>query len=202
MNQQQLIRAGVLAVLGLVLVFVLYRQFFGGAAGPAQVADAGAATQSAAPGGPSAGAPAAPPAAGQSQFRRAAVNLDELIASIQDVQFDYDAERTMANPMTPLVGPWAPSRLAVTTGDESEAPLATRMGTRTAIQNMRLTGIIYNERDPMAVVTYPFQGELVNEVVTRGYEFAGMGVRVNDIERDRILLNVDGVLVPIELQER
>jgi hypothetical protein len=130
------------------------------------------------------------------------VNLDELIASVQDVRFDYDSERMTANPMTPLVGPWAPSRLAVTEGTETGATLATRMGTRAAVTNMRLTGVIYNERDPMAVVSYPFQGELVSEVVTRGFEFPGMGIRVNDIERDRILLNVDGVLVPIELQER
>ena len=103
--------------------------------------------------------------------------------------------------MTPLVGPFAQTRVATAEGAWVEGP-AIRQDVQALVRNIRVTGIMWDKRDPMAVVSFPIQGEQVSEIITRGYTFPELGVTVHDIETDRVVLNINGVLVPIELEER
>lgn len=144
-------------------------------------------------------APAGGPA--RARFQKADVNIDELIAGIKEVDFDYDAVAMDTDPLTPLVGPFAPQHVATT--DVPGAPsLAARQDVQMLVRNIHVTGIMWDKYDPMAVVVFPVQGEKTSEVVSRGYKFPDMDVSVHDIETDRIILNINGVLVPIELEER
>ncbi|MFA6244617.1 MAG: hypothetical protein WC655_26980 [Candidatus Hydrogenedentales bacterium] len=158
------------------------------------------------PGGPAApGAPtgAATSGAGQangtgagpsrSQFQKAEVDIDALIASIKEVDFDYELDRARINPMTPLVGPMAPMRLAVPKpGEEGQA--TTQEDVQMLIRGLRVTGILWDKRDPMAVIN--------EDIVSRGFVFPDTGVKVHDIEKNRVILNVNNVLVPLEMEER
>lgn len=220
----------VLAVLGVIVVFLLWWQIFRetpeqrayrenyersrtqtASATDTGVPDAGvpeggaavapAAEPGAAP-GPDPAAPAgAAPAGGGPRIQQSDVNIDELVAGIREVDFDYDEVAADTNPMTPLVGPFAPQRVATAEGGPGEGP-AIRQDVQALVRNVRVTGIMWDKRDPMAVVSFPIQGEQVTEIITRGYAFPDLGVTVHDIETDRVILNINGVLVPIELEER
>lgn len=201
-----------LGVLGVVALFVVLRPFLSEseeqrkyrenvekaerdrAAGLVPGGPASAQPAAAKPGGttPPAGA-ANGTAASRSQFQRAEVDIDALIASIQEVTFDYDEERTRINPMTPLVGPMAPMRLAVSQDGEETGP-ASQEDVLQLIRGLRLTGILWDKRDPMAVIN--------DDIVARGFLFEDTGVKVHDIEKDRVILNVNDVLVPLEMEER
>jgi hypothetical protein len=208
-NPNQKRNAVILGVLGVVLAFFLYRALFGeteqqrmfreNAAKSAQQQATGDTAPAAAPSGaPVAPAGAAP--APRSQFQKAQVDVDQLIAGIREVEFSYDTERMPTNPMTPLVGPMAPRRLASgQTG--GEAPTS-GLSTQSALRSFRVTGILWDQYDPLAVMTYPAHGQLANEVVTRGYTFPEFGFVVQNIEVDRVILNVNDTLVPIQLEER
>lgn len=211
MNPKQRRNVIILILLGLVTAVVVYRQVFRESeqdriyrenqaksqSDPAAVPGAAATSDAAPAAGPATGA-AAPQG---SAFQRADVDIDELIAGIKEVDFDYDEVAADVNPMTPLVGPFAPQRLASTESGAQEA-VAQRPDIQALIRNLRVTGIMWDQYDPMAVVRFPVQGEMISEVVTRGFEFPDMGVTVHDIETDRVTLNVNGMLVPIELEER
>ncbi|MCC6487793.1 MAG: hypothetical protein IT364_09860 [Candidatus Hydrogenedentes bacterium] len=230
MNPKQRNRVIVLVVLGVIVVFLLWWQIFRetpeqrayrenyersrtqtatatvpGAEDAGASEGAPAAPPAAEPGAAPEPAPAAPaggqPAVGGSKFQQSDVNIDELIAGIKEVDFDYDEVAADINPMTPLVGPFAPPRVATTEGAAGEGP-AIRQDVQALVRNIRVTGIMWDARDPMAVVSFPVQGEQVTEIVTRGYAFPDMGVTVHDIETDRVKLNINGMLVPIELEER
>ncbi len=220
MNPKQRRNVIILVVLGIATLGVLYWQFFTESEFDRQYREnqEKAATQPAAtPGAPAApaGTPAVTPAATQagatpaagapaqgSAFQRADVDIDELIAGIKEVDFDYDEVAADVNPMTPLVGPFAPQQIAQ--GESADGPesIAQRQDIQKLVRNLTVTGIMWDQFDPMAVVRFPVQGELISEVVTRGFEFPDMGVTVHDIETDRVTLNVDGMLIPIELEER
>ncbi|MCC6152464.1 MAG: hypothetical protein IT367_01830 [Candidatus Hydrogenedentes bacterium] len=212
MNPKQKRNAIILGVLGVALVFVFYRQFFGeteeqrtyrlnmekAAADKAAGVVPGAA--------PAAGNAAATPAGGpavKSQFQKAAVDVNQLIASIQEITFDYDTDRMQVNPMTPLVGPSAHQVLASTTpGSEAPGTFAPGGDSQTILRTFRVTGILWDKRDPMAVVAYPMKGQLTSEVVTRGFEFPDLGIKVIDIEQERVILDANGTQVSLQLEER
>jgi hypothetical protein len=154
-------------------------------AGAPQSASAGAQS-------PSEGVAAAAPA--KSQFKKADVDVAVLAASIQQVDFDYDAARTRVNPMTPLVGPMAPMRLAAAAGDQKGGLAPGQPDIQALVRNIKVTGILWEKRNPLAVVN--------DEVVSRGHVFQETGVTIQDIERDRVIVSINDVQVPIEMEER
>ncbi|GMU93225.1 MAG: hypothetical protein AMXMBFR4_22830 [Candidatus Hydrogenedentota bacterium] len=203
MNPNQKRNAIILGVLGLILAFFVYRAIFGETEQQRMVRENAARNaQQQAAGDAAAQAPGAPAApAARSQFQKAAVDVDQLIAGIREVEFSYDTERMPTNPMSPLVGPMAPRRLA--SGQPGDEPAATSgLSTQSALRNFRVTGILWDQYDPLAVMTYPAQGQMANEVVARGYTFPEFGFVVQNIEVDRVILNVNNTLVPIQLEER
>jgi hypothetical protein len=210
-NPKQRRNVIILVVLGLATAVVVYLQVFKESEQDRIYRENQAKSQSepaAVPGAPAATPAAVSAAAGTgaaatqgSAFQRADVDIDELISGIKEVDFDYDEVAADVNPMTPLVGPFAPQRLASTESGAQEV-VVQRPDIQALIRNLRVTGIMWDQYDPMAVVRFPVQGEMISEVVTRGFEFPDMGVTVHDIETDRVTLNVNGMLVPIELEER
>lgn len=220
MNPKKRRNVIILIVLGILTLVVIYRQVFTESDFDRQYREnqeKAAAQQTATPDAPEAptGTPAATPAAVPaaatpaagapaqgSAFQRADVNIDELIAGIKEVDFDYDEVAADVNPMTPLVGPFAPQHVADGAEGGTESMMAQRQDVQKLVRNLTVTGIMWDQFDPMAVVRFPVQGEMISEVVTRGFEFPELGVTVHDIETDRVTLNVNGMLVPIELEER
>ena len=216
MNPKQRRNVIILIVLGIVTLGILYWQLFTesdfdrqyrenqekAAAGTTDTAP-GAATPvpGAATPAPVAAAPGGAVVAQASAFQKADVNIDELIAGIKEVDFDYDAVAADVNPMTPLVGPFAPKRVTASEDGGPEA-VQVRQDIQQLVRNLRVTGIMWDQYDPMAVIRFPVQGETISEVVTRGFEFPDLGVTVHDIQTDRVILNINGVEVPIELEER
>lgn len=210
MNPNQKRNAIILGVLGVVLAFVVYRFVFSeseqdriyrenmakSAAQPAAGTTDSAVT--APDGSPGAAAPAV-----RSQFQKAAVDVDLLSNSIQEISFDYDTERMQMNPMTPLVGPSAHVAMATSSAGESPGASPAFGGdAQTVLRAFRVTGILYDKGDPMAVVAYPMKGQLTSEVVTRGYEFPDMNIQVIDIEQERVILDANGTQVSLQLEER
>ncbi len=133
------------------------------------------AKQAAGQSAPAAGkvpAPAAAPAGQASQL-----DLDALLASVQQVEFDYAANRPSRDPMRALVGltPVLPNG-----GEVTDEPILPDV-TPPAIRSMILSGIIYDEQRPMAV--------LDDEVVFPGYEFPN-GVVVEAIEPTAVRLRM------------
>lgn len=180
-----------LGALGLVLVFVLYKQIF--AMTPEQEAymanaAASATQQQSAPAAPQGeNAPAGAPAGPTSSFITAGVNLEELLARIEDETFNYDIEREQRDPMRPLLGPDAPQ--ALPDGMEEASGGAASMDIA-AVLRLRVTGIIYDSAHPLAVVN--------QQVVAQGEELLP-GVVVDAIESDRVLVRVQNTLVPLEI---
>jgi hypothetical protein len=138
---------------------------------------------------------AAPPAPVQSQFVTADVDPDELIAKIKEVDYDYEFEQRLypRDPMTPLVGPMALPSISAAS-ETGEAPLPTARETQALVQSMRLTGIVWDSRRPVAVIN--------TEIVAPGDELV-RGIAVESVEADHVLLRTStGNLIPIELEER
>ena len=172
MNEQNRKQIIMLAVIGVVLVGVLLRQFVLNkpAAPPAPsqskpAVTAGAAGQT---------APAPP-----SQLKTVDVDIDALLAELKPVTFNYMKEKVDRNVMTPLVGvlggPIAP-------GPGSPGPLMMR----------DVTGIIWDEYDPVAVID--------DEVVQVGHVYPD-GTQVYAIEPNRVIFRVGDMLIPVNLKE-
>ncbi|GMW02567.1 MAG: hypothetical protein AMXMBFR84_37030 [Candidatus Hydrogenedentota bacterium] len=199
-----------LGVLGVAALGILGYQMMNmmPAAPPPPPADANAASAEATPGAPASTAPAAgSPAAGspaaqtvQSRFQRSNVNLDELIAKIQDIDFDYDVDKVDVDPFRPLVGPMAPAQFAVQTGTSGPGLGAMEL----FLRSVSVTGIIMNPNRPLAVVNYRDMAtnQDASEVAYIGFMFPNTGVYVEDIKPERIVLRANDIAVPIELKER
>jgi hypothetical protein len=136
------------------------------------------------------GAPAASAKAGEtaeSQIKKVDVNIDDLLAGIKEVDFDYDTQRMPRDPMAPLVG-------TITKARESTEPGGTSPAPATAVQVMSkiVSGILWDDKRPLAVVD--------NEVVYPGYEYPD-GTAVASIERHRVVFKVGDSLIQVELKE-
>lgn len=129
---------------------------------------------------------------GTLQFESANVEVDDLLARIEEVDFNYEEERLGVDPFRPLVGPLAPARLASADGDTEMASIP--HGSGYVLRNLRVTGIVWNAARPMAVLN--------DEIVHTGFVFEETGVTVETIERDRVMVRLGDALVPIELEER
>ena len=108
---------------------------------------------------------------------------------MKEVDFVYDNVALPRNPMHPLVGSSLPREMQQQGGAE---PSNTQVVVSIA-RNMHVTGIVWDENDPIAVVE--------DEVVHRGYEFP-TGVVVEDIEPTRVVLRAGESQIPIDLEER
>ena len=130
-------------------------------------------------------APAATPAS-QTQIKKVDVNIDDLLANIKEVDFDYGGERLPRDPMAPLVG----TLTAKQGQDTEERPTAP--ATAVQVMNKIVSGILWDQRHPLAVVD--------NEVVYPGYVYAD-GASVESIERDRVVFKVGDSLIQNPLKE-
>jgi len=177
----------IVAVLGALLVGVLFYQFvIKGAGTPAPSKPSTTAPANTA-GGPTA-APSTPaPASSSAPVDTAEINIDALLASIQEVDFDYEKDRVPRDVMAPLVG-----KVAVRTDEEGTgAPVAP--ATLGKVMSKTVSGIVWDESFPVAVVD--------NEVVEPGYEYAD-GTVVDSIEEDHVVFRVGESLIQVELKER
>jgi hypothetical protein len=132
------------------------------------------------------------PVGGTLQFESANVDVDTLLARIEEVDFNYEEERLSHDPFRPLVGPLAPARLA--SGEAGTEMASVPQGAGYVLRNLRVTGIMWNPNRPMAVLN--------DEIVHTGFVFEETGVTVETIERDRVMVRLGDALVPIELEER
>ncbi len=176
-NKKQII---VVAVLAVVLLGVLFFQLTRGAKPPA------IPEPKTTPGGP-AGIPAALPgklaAAPQPvELKTVAIDPDALLKDIEVVPFDYQSNRIERDPMTPLIG-------IIRAG---EAVKAVVPGTPQDVLQKKVTGIIWDRYNPMAVVD--------DEVVGLGHAYSN-GVQVYSIERDRVVFKVRDSLIPVPMKE-
>jgi len=188
-NKKQVIIAG---ALGVILVAVLVYQFLiaGGPAPPPPPpagSEATAAQPSTAGGGSAAAKPAATTVAsaeGPARLKKVDVDLDALIESLNVVTFVYDNEKINRNPMTPLVG-----RVLAPTSADAAVEQMTSPG---IIRSKSVSGIIFNEFNPVAIVD--------DQVITEGYQYPD-GVVVTQIEPKRVWFQWRDTLIPVELKE-
>jgi hypothetical protein len=178
----------ILAVLVIALVGVFVWQFLlagpgAGGAPPAQN------TQAQTPAAPPADAAPSAPSGAQTELD---VELDELLASVQQEAFQYEANRISRDPMRPLVGPASPQ--AVQTAEEEEENQVNERAAMRVASNMTLSGIMWDEATPMAVVN--------NQVVTQGFTFPTSGITVKDIQPSRVVLQVGEAEVPLDMEEQ
>jgi len=189
MDQNQIRKFAALGVLSIVAMVVLYMQFRPSAEDrlieenfrkgqelaalqPAVASQAAASTV-------------------QSQFQRANVEIEDLLAGVRRETFSYDEVRIQRNPMQPLVGSGAPPKFE-TADDVSSDEILTERITQ-AMRNMKITGIIWDDVYPVAVVN--------DEIVHNGYVFTDTGIRVASIESKRIILQINETEFPVELEE-
>ena len=131
---------------------------------------------------------------GGSAFMQAELDIDQLLASVEEVDFNYDLERLTRNPMTPLIGTSAGVIVSVddpTRRDTSPALAIAR--------SMVITGIVYDSAEPMAVLDN--KAEQLVEVVGIGHEFP-IGILVESIEESRVVLRVGDMRIPKLLEEQ
>ena len=196
MNNQQ-IKIGVLVLLVVGLGVVFYIQFFRSPAPPPPARPKATSTTRS-----STAHVAKKPGnkkAGVTKASGDEIELDALIASVRDVDFNYALSRgDYRDPMKPLVRTFASVRSGKS-GAVSDVSLDYRA------RNMRVSGIVYNRWNPKAIMHNPFAQDPENEVVIvgRGYVFP-LGILVEDITPTSVLLRVkeDSVPIAIHLEEQ
>lgn len=172
MNDQNRRQVIILAVLGVVaLAVVLYQFLIAGGPAPAPKAKT---TKTA--------AAAKTATLETTKLQAVDVDIDELLRGIKIVTFNYEEKRVDRNPMTPLVGYVRPGELE---------PVV-QAGTMLDVRRKRVTGIIYDTREPVAIVD--------DEVVSPGFVYPD-GIRVQAIEPNRVVFQVGDTLVPVEMKE-
>jgi hypothetical protein len=176
-------------VLGAVLVgIVLYQFVIKGVKPPAvpqPVTRATGASVAKSPANPAAAAGGAASTAEAAEPVK--IDIDALLASIKEVDFDYERDRVARDVMSPLVG-----QVAVRTQkDGAGEPVAA--ATLGKVMSKIVSGIVWDESFPVAVVD--------NEVVEPGYEYAD-GTVVESIEEGYVVFRVGESLIQVELKER
>jgi len=180
MNQENKKQVIIAAILGVVLVLVLIYQFAikgGGTPPPASTAAGTAASAPAPrPSGP-------PPVVTATRLKKVDVNLEELQEKVQEVTFRYETERISRSPMTPLVG-----RIRTVFDDYTQSGPSNVYD----IAQKSVTGIIYNQYKPLAVID--------DEVVSEGHQYPD-GVVLTKIEPKRVWFKWGDNEIPVELKE-
>lgn len=193
MNQENKKQVIVAAVLGVVLVVVLAYQYFKMGA-PATPSETGAAPGQQAAATPGSANPANTVLAegedadiadltNPNVLKALDEELQSLLVDTKNVEFDYASEKVKRNPFAPT------NKISATIGinweKESLVP-------ENIVLPQELNGVIYDEEKPFAVI----DGKLVGI----GHEFSRR-VFLKRIERDRVLLDVDGQEYPLELMK-
>ena len=132
----------------------------------------------------------------QSAFVEDDVDVDSLLAKIEDVRFDYGTAHETRNPMKPLVG----------TNPELDAEEDIAGMGREGVfddsellyfaNNLSFTGIVYDPKVPLAIID--------NEMTYVGYSFPEVKglVSVKQINEDNVVLEVQLEEGPIEHVQR
>ncbi|MBI5091450.1 MAG: hypothetical protein HZB26_03300 [Candidatus Hydrogenedentes bacterium] len=194
MNQKQVI---MLAVLGVALLGAIYWQFFRESPADREYRENMAKSASApaeaapAPGASPVAAAAAGPA--RSRFASDTVNIDELLASVKEVDFDYEKNKPPRDPLAPLIGASTKRTAAIPGAEPGKQEKGPDPVLVQAAKAMKVTGIVFDEKTPVAVVD--------NTVVGPGYAFPN-GVTVDSITRSQVVLKVQNQTFPIELKEQ
>lgn len=180
----------ILAVLGVAVLGILVFQMTRGTAPPPPkgvTAVAQPPARTAAPAPAAAKAPAG--TAGKPDAPRAAINVDELLAGIQEVDFDYDRERIPRDILTPLVGTVRAAKEQQQQEAHSELVPPAILGD---ILSKTVSGIVWDASRPVAIVD--------NEIVYPGYQYPD-GTIVASIEADAVIFKVGDSLIQVELKE-
>ena len=178
MNKQRIIILGVLMV---ALCGVIYYQFF-------LMDPMGGYETSTQPRETAEESDAAPDAVPPQTLITSDVDIDALTEEVREVEFDYEAERVSRNPMSPRVGP---SVMAAGDGgaeDDAAAEIAERERT---LRRLRVTGIVHDGVNPMAVVN--------EDVVEEGAQLMN-GARVASIAPDHVVVEMDDEMVTVYLE--
>ena len=189
-EQKQQIFLGV--CMAAVVIVLLYQFVFaGGSSAPPPAAKSNAAAPaSGAAGATPAPAPAAAAAAadagGPTRLAEVNIKIDELIAGVEDVTFDYRIMRIDRDPLAALVGGPLKLDLPIEGG-------TVPTGSLSAVTQKKITGIVYDEYSPMAVVD--------DEVVGIGHVYPN-GIRVHSIDRDKVTFQLGDSLIPVEMKEQ
>lgn len=124
------------------------------------------------------------------------IDIEALIAGIQEVTFDYELERRAVNPMRPLVGMYqSPLLGSIGTGEGVDgATAAPDYVLLEKAQRMEVSGIIWDSSFPVAVID--------GEVLQVSGEVSP-GIRIHSITQDTVELEVgdDNTIIPKALPE-
>ena len=180
MDPKQREKVIVLALLGLVIVGVLWFQFF---RGPSMSAPANAVANA-----PAKAIPAQIAAVAGSVFQEVDFNIEELVQSIKEVDFDYMEARLARDPMAPLLAGAAflrPQARYAHSGTSSMSDSVVYEANRKTV-----TGIIWDETDPVAVIREP---GLPERIVYAG-DRLGAGIVIKAVEQNHVVfaITVDG----------
>lgn len=176
MDPKQRQKVIVLASLGLVIAGVLWFQFF---RGPSMTsADTGASA-------PVVLDPALTLTNSKSVFQEVDFNIEELVQSIKEVTFDYMEVRLARDPMAPLLigahfRPGQPGTSISRPGSSYETLVY-------EVNRKVVTGIIWDESNPIAVIREP--GQLSETIVYPGKNL-GTGIVIKAVERDRVVFSI------------
>lgn len=185
MNPEQKKLAAMVVLFIVAIGVVVYQLMFAGGPAVTPAAKSGAAAAPK-PGTPAAAAAAvAAAASGPTRLTEANVNIDELLAGVEDVKFDYETMRIDRDPLTALVG--GPLKL------ELPANGTVPIGGIGSIMQKKITGIVFDEYSPMAVVD--------DEVVGVGHVYPN-GIKVYAIERNRVTFQLGDSLIPVDMKEQ
>jgi hypothetical protein len=116
------------------------------------------------------------------------IDVDKLLEEIEVVPFNYLLNHIDRDPMRPLAGIRDP-RIII---DPKEGIVAGPW------MNAKVTGIIWDEHNPIAVIRDDVEDTSEDRVVYVGYKYAD-GVTVNAIEPTKVIFKVGDALYPIEL---
>ena len=180
----------VLGILGLVVLVVVLKNLVFTGGPPASpktpnVAVQGASAQAenqagVGPSGAAAPAPTAPE-----------IDIDELLANVQNVEFKYDLVKGR-DPMIPLVGRGGLAVAAPSSGSDATMAKSSSSHAIAVARSMILTGIMYDSAHPLAVID--------NQVVEIGHKF-DEDITVESIEENKVTLRVGETPIPKILEE-
>lgn len=204
MNEQNKKQIIIAAVLGVILVGVLVKQFVLTPGGKTAAPAAGGAKTA------QAGKPSLDKAAASGSLQQVDIDIEALIKSVEVEPINYATVRVARNPMDPLVGgalqnlgagPTEQGGVTSANGEPGQDPAADPNAMQqpnaptplTEAYSKRVTGIVWDVSNPVAVVD--------DEVVSVGHVFPN-GTQVYSIEPSRVILKVGDSTIPIEMKDK
>ena len=186
MNPQQRKQVIIMAVLGVVLVGVVVHQLMGKGASKEGSSETKTPAKTPRERATSPGKPE------KVEIKKADVDLEPLLASVEVLDFSYDDHRIPRDPMKSLVGPAMVMSANWPQRGSEGAELIQNEIYINAIREKMVSGIIWDEENPCAVVD--------NEIAFKGTQFP-LGITVVDIGKDYVLFRGGSVQLPVGLKE-